>query len=74
MGSRHKNTNWQLNESASNEHAIIAVLMDIRDELQELNRHVKAGRWETRRAEEAVVRIDKRLLKNLPIKLKRNRK
>jgi len=36
---RHKNANWKLDDAAtiSNEHAILAVLMDIRDELKQSN-------------------------------------
>lgn len=35
---RHKNMAWGLKENASQEEARLAVLMDIRDELQALNR------------------------------------
>lgn len=36
---RHKNTDWNLPNPAANcEHVGIAILMDIRDELQTLNR------------------------------------
>ena len=33
---RHKDAKWNLAEVPSNEHVMIAVLMDIRDELQSL--------------------------------------
>lgn len=34
---RHKNSNWTLPDEVNYESATLAVLMDIRDELQELN-------------------------------------
>lgn len=34
---RHRNVNWLLNDPAPTEHATLAVLMDIRDELQYLH-------------------------------------
>lgn len=36
-GQRHKDANWQINE-VSYDSAQLAVLMDIRDELKQLNR------------------------------------
>lgn len=40
---RHPNANWKLPQDLSWNHVPIAVLMDIRDELQKLNRLLHCG-------------------------------
>lgn len=65
---RRKDVNWDIEERPTTEQACLAVLMDIRDELKQLNRHATSGRYETRRAEDAIRRIDKRLQKRIKLK------
>jgi hypothetical protein len=65
---RHKDTNWYLpnKNPPSLGYANLAVLMDIRDELKELNNKLNCFR--VRRMLDTVQRIDKRLAKRLPLK------
>jgi hypothetical protein len=62
---RHKDAQWDLPNS-SVECCQLAVLMDIRDELKELNN--KLACFRVRRMLNTVQRIDKRLAKRLPLK------
>lgn len=60
---RYKNADWNLPDKAETwQQASVAVLMDIRDELQSINR--KLGCYRVSRALDAVDRIDRRLQKN----------
>lgn len=66
---RHKGADWNLNAPVKAwEECIVAVLMDIRDELKEINFNLKHGRYEQREAEISIRRIDKRLQKRIKLK------
>ncbi len=61
---RFKDVNWNCGDGPQVrdvEHAKLAVLMDIRDELKESNRIA-------RRVEKTVERIDRRVRKHMPLK------
>lgn len=56
---RHKNGNWTLNDPVKAWGEVTAaLLMDIRDELQELNRTLRCSR--VQRMADAMIRLDKR--------------
>jgi len=70
---RFKNANWQLRQTptgrAATDHDVTqAILMDIRDELQQLN--TTLGCYRVRRMCDDVNRIDRRIAKHLPLKPK----
>lgn len=71
---RHKNANWTINEKATSwEEVNTAVLMDIRDELQTLNRvmacpNVSAGFIALRQIARDVKRLDRRAPTKLKLK------
>lgn len=66
---RHKDGNWNLGDTVKTwDEAQVAILMDIRDELKKLNRNAVCGRYQTRIAEDAIIRIDKRLQKRFKTK------
>ncbi len=66
---RCKNVNWSVADSetctVSIEYAQLAVLMDIRDELQALNRTL--GCYRVRQGMDALHRLDKRVAKRWPL-------
>lgn len=70
---RHKNKTWHLETPLGTDGAMLAALMDIRDELQTLVRilqcpNVAAGFQALPRIEQIARRIDKRLAKRVPLK------
>jgi hypothetical protein len=38
---RHKNANWGVPDNATTDQAILMVLMDLRDEMQQMNKHLR---------------------------------
>lgn len=71
---RHKDVDWNLpdgtkSSTGSKTHTYesihSALLMDIRDELKQLNRHFDQTR--SRRMSDDVARIDRRLQKHMPL-------
>jgi hypothetical protein len=38
---RHKNANWRVPDSPTTEQAILTMLMDLRDEMKEMNNHLR---------------------------------
>lgn len=70
---REKDTNWNVGTSSSVDHAQLAVLMDIRDELKSLNRVLHCLDFQSmpgslRLTREATERIDKRLRQKFPLR------
>jgi hypothetical protein len=65
---RHKNVKWSVGEQPNMDGAQLTVLMDIRDELQTLNRIL--GCFRVRRMSDDINRIDRRIAKHLPMKKK----
>lgn len=67
---RFKDVNWHLAEGAGREirsgGAQLAILMDIRDELKELNATLRCHR--VARMADAAIRIDRRLAKKVPLR------
>lgn len=67
---RKKNVNWKLhvyeNGSVPHHDANLAVLMDIRDELQAVNR--KLDCWRIQRMFRTLERMDRRLAKKVPLR------
>jgi hypothetical protein len=77
---RHKDSNWNLPEGKPNptggsthswESIHAAILMDIRDELKELNRTLNCHRVPA--GMDALVRIDRRIAKNMPLRVRRKK-
>jgi len=70
---RHRNANWNLHDKLSTyEEIVVAVLMDIRDELQTINRQLSCPRIPRAldamvKAERAMTRTDKRLAKKISL-------
>ena len=60
---RHKNANWNLNEKPDWHGVTVAVLMDIRDELQRLNHLLHCQNFQG--FPHAIRRIDRRLAKKI---------
>lgn len=73
---RRKDTDWNIPEGTpSVEQAALAVLMDIRDELKESNRHLRAlegilGCHNVTRGMMALHRLDRRVAKHWPLRPK----
>jgi len=67
---RFKDVPWNLADDAAAirgaAHAQMAILMDIRDELKELNATLRCHR--VARMADAAIRIDRRLAKKLPLR------
>lgn len=78
---RHKDANWDCgppDRVASIDHAILATLMDLRDELKEANRYLRSidrtlACHNVVKGMQALQRIDKRAAKHWPIRPKRKR-
>jgi hypothetical protein len=75
---RHKNANWRLPETVGWEHVSLAVLMDIRDELQEQNRHMRdmlglARCYRIPRALDAVYRMHRDGVKRRVVRKRRKK-
>lgn len=73
---RHKNKSWNIPDEPNYEQATLAVLMDIRDELQESNRLAQQtvnllNCWRVSRMLNTIERMDKRIAKKLPLKSKK---
>ena len=68
MDTRHKNANWNVGERPSLEYATLAVLMDVRDELQALNRVFTCWRFQS--IPDTLKQIDKRLARRMPLRQK----
>ncbi len=68
---RHKGVNWNLPERQLQDwtQVSVAVLMDIRDELQTLNRIMSC--FQVARMSNDINRIDRRLAKHAPLKAKK---
>jgi hypothetical protein len=69
---RHKDTNWNLTESASTDHAQLAVMMDIRDELKALNRTFNCANFQS--IPRTLSRLDRRVARFSPLKKRRRKK
>jgi hypothetical protein len=68
---RRKDVNWTLPDgTVSVEQAQLAVMMDIRDELKELNRRLD---WRFSQMPNTLDRIDRRLREHMPLKQGRKR-
>ena len=64
---KHRNLNWHLPDKVENwEQVKIALLMDIREELKNLN--MKLACWRVDRMLDDVNRIDRRLSKRVKLK------
>ena len=63
---RHKNANWNLNEKPDWRGVTVAVLMDIRDELQKLNHLLHCHRFTG--IPETLHRIDRRVAKKIRLR------
>lgn len=76
---RRKNTKWAVADdqgrlySEVKDGAILATLLDIRDELQELNAAMRAAKGDAWSLGRTVHRIDKRLAKTNPLTRRRAR-
>jgi hypothetical protein len=67
---RRKDTEWDIQDPMTFDKAKLAVLMDIRDELKELNRRLD---WRFAQMPHTLDRIDRRLQKHMPLKPGRKR-
>lgn len=66
---RHKDGDWNLHDPATTSlECIIAVLMDVRDELKELNGNISGQRYFVRETHSICRRIDERLAKRIKLK------
>lgn len=64
---RRKDVNWNIPEGTpSVDQAILAVVMDLRDELQKLNKLLHC--WRFIEIPSTLKRIDARMAKNMPIR------
>jgi predicted SpoU family rRNA methylase len=62
---RHKDGNWNVGDKPTMEGAQLAVLMDIRDELKQLNKVFSCFNFQ--QMPKVLTRIDKRLAKNIKL-------
>lgn len=67
---RRKDVAWDIQDPMTFDKAQLAVLMDIRDELKELNRRLD---WRFSQMPSTIERIDRRLQKHMPLPKGRKR-